>query len=420
MSLFRALTAVLALTALSACVATPPPRPAAQAQQETRAPVTILISIDGFHPDYLKRGITPNMNALAAKGVKAAMKPSFPTKTFPNHYAMVSGLRPDRNGIVGNTMEDPRRPGVRFSLGDAKQALDPFWWDEAEPIWVTAGKQGIRTATMFWPGSEVAIHRARPDDWQRFDEHVSNSQRVDAVVDWLRRPAVNRPRFVTLYFDTVDTAGHKFGPGDAETNKAVAEVDQRIGDLVAGLDAIGQPANVVIVSDHGMAETSSQRMIRIDHIVDSASIRLIADGTYAGIEPVAGKDAEVAAKLLRPHDHMQCWRKGALPARLHYGANPRVPSIVCLAETGWLIFAKEPEWPADGGNHGYDNDAPEMRATFIASGPAIRGGQSLALFDNVDVYPFIARLIGVTPLATDGNAETLEKLIMRPGTARSN
>lgn len=412
MSLFRTLLAALAVTSLGAC-ATPRPAPVS-VQQEARAPVTILISIDGFHPDYLERGVTPHMNALAARGVKAAMRPSFPSKTFPNHYAIVSGLRPDRNGIVGNTMEDPRRPSVKFSLGDSKQALDPFWWDEAEPIWVTAEKQGVRTATMFWPGSEVPIHETRPRDWHRYDMAISNVQRVDGVIDWLRRPASNRPHFLTLYFDTVDTAGHKFGPAASETNQAVAEVDQRIGDLVAGLATIGQSANIVIVSDHGMAATSSQRVIRIDAIVDPASIRLVADGTYAGIEPVAGKEVEVAAKLLKPHDHMECWRKDTIPARFHYGRNPRVPSILCLAGTGWMIFAKDPEWPADGGNHGYDNDAPEMRATFIASGPGIRTVPALPVFDNVDVYPFLAALSGVRPPATDGNAETLKPLLDRP------
>ncbi|HKX35541.1 MAG TPA: ectonucleotide pyrophosphatase/phosphodiesterase, partial [Rhizorhapis sp.] len=191
-------------------------------------PVTILISIDGFRPDYLERGITPHLNALAAEGARGVLKPSFPTKTFPNHYAIVTGLRPDRNGIVGNSMIDPERPGQMFSLGDAQQSRDPFWWSQAEPIWVTAEKSGIRTATAFWPGSEVAIQNSRPHDWLRFDQAISNAQRVDTVIDWLRRPEAIRPRLVTLYFDAVDTGGHRFGPESAEVNKAIAEVDAAV------------------------------------------------------------------------------------------------------------------------------------------------------------------------------------------------
>src|SRR5690606_16128859 len=142
---------------------------------------------------------------------------------------------PDRNGIVDNRMEDARRPGVTFTLGDPRQSLDPFWWDEAEPLWITAEHQQVRTATMFWPGSEVPFGDTRPSDWMRYDMNISEAQRVRAVIDWLRRPAAIRPRFITLYFDTVDTVGHRFGPDAPETNAAIAAVDARIGELVAGL-----------------------------------------------------------------------------------------------------------------------------------------------------------------------------------------
>jgi len=215
---------------------------AVQAHDESaRQPVTILISIDGFRADYLDRGITPNLSKLAAEGAHGKLRPSFPTKTFPNHYAMVTGKRPDTNGIVGNNMIDPRRPDVRFSLGDPKQSLDPFWWDEAEPAWVTADKAGVRSATMFWPGSEVAIHENWPSDWLRYDMNIDYAQRVNTILDWMRRPADIRPAFATLYFEAVDNAGHKFGPDSPEVNAAITEVDTRIGDLVAGLAAMQQP-----------------------------------------------------------------------------------------------------------------------------------------------------------------------------------
>jgi len=156
-------------------------------------PVTILISIDGFRPDYLDRSITPRLSKLKADGVFAPMRPSFPTKTFPNHYTLVTGLRPDHHGIVGNNMIDPVRPGQMFSLSDPKQSLDPFWWDGAEPIWITAEKQGIRAATAFWPGSEVINHETRPEDWLRFDQNISNirsltgcGDRRRSVLDWSR------------------------------------------------------------------------------------------------------------------------------------------------------------------------------------------------------------------------------------------
>lgn len=395
MRLTSRLLAALLVAALQAC-ATPPvnaPTTIAAAPVEQRAPVTILISIDGFKPDYLTRGVTPHLNALAAAGISASMRPSFPTITFPNHYTLVTGLRPDRHGIVGNRIEDAGRPGQVFTMATD----DPFWWAQAEPIWVTAEKAGIRTATMFWPGSNVSFDGVRPHDWQQFAQAVSSGQRVDAIIDWLRRPAATRPHFLTLYFDVVDSAGHQFGPDDPRTTTVVGQVDEQIGRLRAALADLGQSANLVIVADHGMAAISPDRVIRIDRMLPPASFTAIADGPYAGITPSAGQEEVVARALLKPHDHLTCWRKGAIPARLHYGHNPRVPPIVCLAATGWLALTREPsaDHPPRGGAHGFDPMAPEMAALFIASGPGIKAAGKIAQFDNVDVAPLLRDLIGL-------------------------
>lgn len=369
--------------------------PTAGAAQAVPRPVTLLIGIDGFRPDYLDRGITPRLSALAEAGASGPMRPSFPTKTFPNHYAIVTGYVPDRNGIVGNSMMDPRRPGQMFSLGNARQALDPFWWDEAEPIWITAERAGLRSATMFWPGSEVAIRGMRPSDWLRFDQNIGNVQRVNAVLDWLRRPAAIRPAFATLYFDTVDTQGHRFGPDSAEVNAAIAEVDARIGDLIDGAAAMGVPLNLVIVADHGMRQVDETRVIQLETLIDRDSYIAVETGPYAAIEPVTGTDDRVAKALLVPHAHMTCQRKEDLPARLHYGRNPRVAAIICLAENGWTIVSGAPSYPVSGGAHGYDNADPEMLALFIASGPAFAQGQRLPVFDNVAVAALLRAVMGL-------------------------
>ncbi|MBV8685718.1 MAG: alkaline phosphatase family protein [Alphaproteobacteria bacterium] len=395
--------------ALAACAATPPPS-GAGATAERREPVTILVSIDGFRADYLDRGLTPNLNALAARGARAAMRPSFPTKTFPNHYTLVTGLRPDRHGVVDNNMEDPRKPGVLFKISNA-EAINPFWWDAAEPLWITAERQGIRTGTSLWPGAEAPWGTTRPASWIRYDEHITSRQRVDTVLDWIRRPAANRPRFVTLYLETVDTAGHDFGPEGRETNEAVREVDGEIGYLVAQLQAMRQPANLVVVSDHGMEATAPERVVRIDRLVDAAAIHVVSDGPFMTLAAAPGHEAQVEAKLLGRRDHFQCWRKGELPARFAYGRNPRILPIFCLADHGWLLYARDLKPPFDLGNHGYDNEDPDMRALFVAAGPGVAKAGTLPLFDNVDVYPFVARLIGVAPRASDGDAATLQPLL---------
>tara|TARA_R110002020_G_scaffold102055_8_gene239878 strand:+ start:713 stop:1957 length:1245 start_codon:yes stop_codon:yes gene_type:complete len=406
-SLFALLFTSFLLTAAPALAATTPEQSESVSEKaETRDPVTILISIDGFRPDYLERGITPNLKALAATGIYGPMRPSFPSKTFPNHWTLVTGKTPDHHGIVGNTMEDVARPGEIFKMA----TKDPFWWSEAEPIWVTAEKQGIRSATMFWPGSEVPIDGIRPADWWPFSQDLSNDRRINAVVDWMRRPADIRPKIITLYFDTVDMAGHYYGPAPSEKlHAAIAEVDSEIGRLQQQLDHLGQPVNFVIVSDHGMTETSPERIIHLDQILPRDQYHLVEEGNYAGIEPLEGNADAVRAAFLQPHEHMQCWTRENIPAEFAYGTNPRVPSILCLPEIGWVVYQDAPEWMTGiGGGHGYDQRDPDMRAFFLASGPGITAGGPLPIFDNVNVYSLVARLAGITPEASDGSLAPFE------------
>lgn len=399
-------------------VALPAPYPAcactAPAAAETRTPITILISIDGFRADYMDRGVTPNLASLAANGVRARMTPSFPSKTFPNHEAIATGLRPDRSGIVGNRMIDPRRPGETFTMA----TQDPWWWEESTPIWVAAEKAGIPTATMFWPGANLKIAGVFPTDWQAFSKNVTSRQRIDAVIDWARRPAANRPRLLIGYIETVDAAGHEYGPDAPETTQAVAEADAQIGRLRTALAAMGQPANLIVVSDHGMAALAPDRVVPLYRRLSANDATVVEEGPYAAIAPQPGREAAVAAALLAPQDHARCYRKEALPKRLHYGHNPRVPAFICLADVGWYIQASPPQadaHPVHGGNHGWDNRAPEMRALFVAAGPAFRPGTTLADFDNVDVEPLLRRLIGLPPhdAAIDGTAAPFAPALTR-------
>ena len=389
-------------------------------------PPVILISIDAFRPDFLNRGLTPTLSRLAVEGVVApqGMRPAFPALTFPSHYTMVTGLNPDHHGIVNNTMTDAAIPGVIFSLGNRAAVQDRRWWDAATPIWVSAEQQGLRTATLFWPGSEAAIQGVRPSDWREFDSNISMDARVDEVLTWLDRPLATRPAFITLYFDAVDTAGHRHGPDAEQTSAAIRSVDAAIKRLREGLDARGRltSTNLVIVADHGMAATSPQRLVWLDEIIDIDAVERVGNGgPLLGLTPLPGKEAEVSRALMMPHAHMQCWPKAGLPARFDYGRNPRVPPIVCLADTGWwltshaLFERNPPTGGVSGGAHGFDPDDPLMAALFIAHGPAFRAGQRLRRFNTVDVYPLLARLLGIKPLANQGNLATFSNALIPSG-----
>ncbi|MCW0045342.1 ectonucleotide pyrophosphatase/phosphodiesterase [Brevundimonas sp. BT-123] len=397
--------AVAAAFAVASCAGAPQPTLTSpvleQAKQTTRPDLVILVSIDGFSPDYLGKGQTPVLDGLVAGGAFGPMRPSFPSVTFPNHYTLVTGLHPDHHGVVGNRFTDAQLGA--FTMASKESGF----WDQGEPIWVTAEKAGLRTGTMFWPGSEVEIHGVRPSQWAPFDQGMPGDARVDRLLSWLDLPVDQRPKLETLYFDIVDTAGHRNGPDSAETRAAAASVDASMARLIEGLKARGlyDRTMLVVVSDHGMAATSPDRVVWIDDIIDPAALKIGYGGAVLTADPAPGREAEVQQKLVGRHPHMECWNKADVPARLAYGSNPRVAQIVCLVETGWLTATRDRPVTRAGGAHGYDNQAPEMAAIFIAHGPGVVAGRRLTDLDSVDVQPFLARMLGIAAPAGDGRAQ---------------
>ncbi|MGA7297854.1 MAG: ectonucleotide pyrophosphatase/phosphodiesterase [Rhodanobacteraceae bacterium] len=396
---------------------------AAQPTQAARTPL-LLISIDGYRSDYLQRKQSPTLSSMAANGVRAkAMQPSFPSLTFPNHYTLVTGLYPDHQGIVNNTMYDSKLG--KFSLRNRKAVETPQWWAEGEPIWVTADRQGLKTGTMFWPGSEARIHGLRPDYWHLFDGRVTPAQRVDQILAWLDLPAAQRPTFLTLYFDDVDHAGHEYGPDTDQVDAAIRKVDSAISRLVTGLRARGlyQNINIIVVSDHGMASVPKGHLVIMDDLIDLSHVRAVSMGILAGFNPKPGYADSISRKLLGRHDHMTCWKRKDIPARFHYGSNPRIPDISCLADVGWQIsnrgYLKRRKRPMSLGEHGYDNASPLMRALFIAHGPAFRKGATIAEFPNVDVYPLMTQLLRIKPQPNDGSIAPFEGALKAGSTSAS-
>src|SRR5262249_7116376 len=271
----RSALLLLAILLVGACAG---PAPKSRGAGPSTDPV-ILISIDGFRADYLDRGLTPTLASLAASGVHAdALKPSFPTLTFPNHYTIVTGLYPDHHGIVNNRMVDPAT-GKRFVYNDRTTTSDPSWWG-GEPLWVSAENQGKHAATMFWPGSDVPIDGVRPEHCRRFDGKMPPAARVDQALAWLDLPSGQRPDFMTLYFEQVDHQVHEHGPDSTEADAALREVDAALGRLLDGLRQRGlaDAANLVIVSDHGGTASGPDRVVVIDRIVDVAHIDVINSG----------------------------------------------------------------------------------------------------------------------------------------------
>jgi len=387
--------------------------------QEIAPHLTLLVSMDGFRADYLDRGVTPNLKALADDGARGAMRPSFPSLTYPNHYTLVTGKRPDRNGVVGNEMEDAAIGGPRFSM-NGPTANDPRWWNQAKPFWISAEQQGKKSAAMFWPGSETAIDGVRPSLWMTYQHDLPYDARVDRILAWMDDGKGPPLAFATLYFDAADTEGHHYGPNSPELTAALVELDRCIGRLVAGLKARGRfdTTDLVIVADHGMAPLPAANRVVLDDLIDVAKIHLVTKGAVTSFSPAPGQRRAVEAAFLKgTTPHIQCWKKQRIPARFHYGRNPRVPAIVCLSETGWYTTtlaakAKPGKWDGkNGGAHGFDPYDPLMRAVFVAHGPSFRSGVVLPLFDNVDVYPLLAKITGVKPERGDGSLKIVGRAL---------
>ncbi|HKQ09231.1 MAG TPA: ectonucleotide pyrophosphatase/phosphodiesterase [Blastocatellia bacterium] len=385
-------------------------------------PTVILISIDGFRSDYLEKFAPPNLRRLAKEGVRARwMTPSFPSKTFPNHYAIATGLYPQNNGIVENNIYDPATR-VTFTMDNRQEVRNSRWW-LGEPIWITAERQGQHSAPLFFPGSEAEINGYRPTFWKPYDGKMPNEARVDLVLSWFDLPARERPTLMTLYFSDVDSAGHEFSPEARETKQAVFKVDRAIGHLIAGLKARGifERVNLLIVSDHGMATQLPNQMIVVDKLFDaSLAEKIIWTGEIVGIFPKAGKEEVIydALKAGLP-PQARVYHKREVPARFHYSDSPRIPPLLVLPDEGWVLTSqqrlasmKEKGEPSHArGGHGYDNQLPSMRALFIAHGEAIKRDKVIPAFENVQVYNIMCAILGLKPAPNDGNMDAARAVL---------
>ncbi|MEO7673836.1 MAG: ectonucleotide pyrophosphatase/phosphodiesterase, partial [Pyrinomonadaceae bacterium] len=391
---------------------------AAQKPVKDLKPTVILISLDGFRYDYLDKFAPPTLNRLAKEGVRAKwMTPSFPTKTFPNHYTIATGLYPEHHGIIENNIWDF---GSTFTLNKREEVQNSRWW-LGEPIWVTAETQNVRVGAFFFPGTEAEIGGRRPTFWKHYDGKIPNNDRVDQILSWIDLPQAERPRLYTLYFSDVDDAGHGFSPDSEETRKAELTVDENVRRLMDGLQKrkIDRKVNVIIVSDHGMATVDQRNAIVMDDYLDGdTTMRVLTTGEIWQIFPKPNTENEIMDKLKLVR-HASCWRKSEIPERLHYRASPRIAPIVCSADEGWFMTSRErfeaQKKRADFGQlkgaHGYDNQIQVMRATFIAHGRAFKKKKLVEPFENIHVYELMCKILGLKPAKNDGNLKRVRGML---------
>jgi predicted AlkP superfamily pyrophosphatase or phosphodiesterase len=371
-------------------------------------PTTLLISIDGYRWDYPEVHPSPAIRALIKRGVRAeGLIPSYPSYTFPNHYSIVTGLRPESHGIISNDMFDPEW-SAWFSIGSHPAAREGRWWG-GEPIWLTATRQGRTSASYFWPGSEADINGEHPTWWYRYDGSVPFEKRLPELMRWLTLPEGERPAVVTFYFEEVDHAGHTFGPRDPRTGDAVAKVDREIARIVKAIKRAGltESVDVILVSDHGMTESSFDRTFVLSEYLAPDDAQIDFRGSFAGIRP-KGLDADtIIARLRGASPHIQIYRKDEIPERLHFRASSRIPEILLIADEGWQIertpSTREYYEQRRRGSHGFDNALPSMRGIFIAAGPSFPKGRKIPAFENIHIYNLLCAIEGLTPAPNEGD-----------------
>ncbi|XP_071090219.1 glycerophosphocholine choline phosphodiesterase ENPP6-like [Haliotis cracherodii] len=369
----------------------------------------LLVSMDGFRYDYLDMVDTPNFDDFARHGVKLPyMNSSFVTKTFPNHYTMATGLWEESHGIVANYMYDPE-----FDSTFNKRTHETRWWNGGEPLWITAKKQGLKTATYFWPGSEVVIQGARPDYWFNYTNRTPYRERVDTVVDWFKDKDVS---MATLYFPEPDSTGHIFGPNSQEVRNKVKDMDDILGYLVQKMteNDLVKDVNVIVTSDHGMAEIDNINMVVdiTDHVDMTKVARVPVYGPVMQILPVEGQDDAIIQSLIGV-EHITVYKKEDLPERLHYRNNRRIMPVVIIAEEGWQITINKTRQATstNKGAHGYDNALMSMKPIFLARGPNFKTDFKSDPIQIVDIYPLVCKLLNVQPAPNNGSLDRVNVFI---------
>jgi len=406
-------------------------------------PYLILISLDGFKSEYIDRFDLPHLRRLASRGARArAMVPVFPTHTFPNHYSLVTGLDPQRHGIVNNRFYDPARKDT-YAYTDARTVSDGSWYG-GEPIWVTAESQGMVAACYFWPGSEAAIKGVRPTTFNKYTSEVANEARVQTVLSWLQEPVERRPHMITLYFSELDEASHDHPLESPEVVKAAQSLDSAIGQLVEGVARlqVRDQVYILVTSDHGMVNTSTLQTVRLDSILEAADVASIKAGFSGPVASLHINGGADRARAIRDRINARVARGTAylrrdLPARFNYSDNPRNGDIIVVMDESWTMSASRPaprtptspgqpaaptaKLPAAEraprerwGQHGWDNAFPSMRALFLLAGPGIREGVIVDAIRNVDVYPLMAELLQLRAApGIDGEAGHIRKLVSK-------
>lgn len=380
-------------------------------------PYTILISFDGFRWDYTSRGLTPNFDYIEKHGVKAlSLKSSFPSITFPNHISIVTGMYPQNHGVIANTMYDPATDKI-YSLYDTAEVRNAYWY-KGEMIWETARRQGVITASYFWPGSEMNLNYRRPNYYEKYEHNRDYLERINGVINWLKLPYSERPKFITLYYDLTDSEGHRYGPDSPQVNAAISKLDSLLGVLFNKLEEINlrDSVNIIIVSDHGMTEISKDRYLNIEELSSCNSCKFFNRGAIMNIFIKDKNEVDAVYNRLKlKESHYKVYKPSEIPAEYHFNYNHLIGDLFILSEPGWSVGTtkdKDRMHDYNGGNHGFDNSFMDMHGIFYAIGPSFKENYKTGTIENINIYPLLCKILKIVPKQNiDGKLENISFIL---------
>ncbi len=370
----------------------------------------VVLSLDGFRSDYSGRAKVPTLDSLAKVGVKAAFRPSFPSVTFPNHYAMATGLHPDHNGLINNSFYAADLDSV-YRIADRNAVENPGFYG-GEPIWVTAEKQGVKSASFFWVGTETAIQGIQPSIWKKFDDTVPYTDRADSVVAWLQLPEEVRPHLLMWYIEEPDATGHAVTPDSSAVIEKVEELDAVLNHFFTQVSKLDIFPNIdfIVLSDHGMATYYPENHVNLNNYLPRDSFDYIFDGVPTLLYPKPSY-VDSAYAILQRVPRVTAWRKNEIPDKYVYGTHPRIGELVVMPDLGTMLHFRDTDYRVLGGAHGYDNFSPEMEAIFYAAGPSFKKKVEMPAMANVNLYLLVATLLGLDPAPNDGDSVAVNGLL---------
>src|SRR5579871_2598774 len=384
-------------------------------EQQTK-PYIILISADGFRYDLAEKYNAVNLLRLRSEGVNAAyMQPSYPSLTFPNHYSIITGLYPSHHGIVDNTFYDKQK-NETYAIRNKKAVGDSSWYG-GTPLWVLAEKQQMVTASFYWVASESAIQGIRPTYYYVFNDLIPIDQRIETVKNWLQLPGDRRPHFITFYFPQVDHQEHSFGPDSKEAEEAVHLIDESVGKLVRTVDSLGLNVSFIFLADHGMIKVDNKNTLSLPAAVDTNKFIVPFGAALLHLYAKDKKDIQPTYQALKSEaKDYDVYLASKMPKRWHYSKKDdrydRIGDIILVPHLPKVFNIGNGHVPI--GEHGFDPAIPEMRASFYAWGPAFQKHRTIEGFENVNVYPVIAKILGLEVRdKIDGKLKVLHSIIRK-------